>query len=465
MRPRPATMAEEAFNRDSMSILQKLESRFARFAGHLPIVRIGGHYLLKNGMRVGPVASREGLFFRVNGSFFKNPPIYFDDSGQGYSAPGWRCEAYDIVEPIRPGKPAPAEMTGVGLLPDHQLERLILAGNIAASAAIEPGQIQPASLDLRLGSWAVRLRASFLAGQGKTVEERLCDFAMHRMDLSKGAVLEKGCVYLVPLQEHVKLPAGIQGLANAKSSTGRLDLLTRLVTDDGTEFDRLPEGYAGPLYAEICPRSFSVLVRPGMKLNQLRLRVGEARLDDAALTRLHNKSPLVDGEPIIGGGLGFSVDLQGTGIIGWRARPHSGVIDLEKIGAYPARAFWDPLEAENGRIILDPGAFYILKSREAVAIPADHAAEMSPYLALAGEFRVHYAGFFDPGFGIGQYGQGARGVLEVRCHEAPFVMEHGQCVGRLVYERMAAKPNRLYGATIASNYQGQGLKLAKQFCE
>ena len=285
------------------------------------------------------------------------------------------------------------------------------------------------------------------------------------MDLTEGAVLEKGCVYLVPLAERIRLPEGVEGVANAKSSTGRLDLLTRLVTDDGTEFDRLPAGYDGPLYAEICPRSFSVLVRPGMRLNQLRLKAGEARLDDGALRALHDRTPLVNGPALIDGGLGFSVDLRPAGgdLVGWRARPHAGVIDLDRIGAYPARDFWDPLTAEDGRLILDPGAFYILVSREAVSIPADHAAEMSPYLALVGEFRVHYAGFFDPGFGIGAEGAGARGVLEVRCHEAPFALEHGQVVGRLVYERMAEAPQRLYGADMASNYQGQGLKLAKQF--
>lgn len=350
-----------------------------------------------------------------------------------------------------------------GVLPDHRLRALIAEGVIASDAAIGADQVQPASLDLRLGTWAARLNASFLAGAGRSIAARLADFEMHRMDLSAGAVLEKGCVYLVPLQERLRLPKGIEAVANAKSSTGRLDLLTRLVTDDGTEFDRLPEGYDGPLYAEICPRSFSVLVRPGMRLNQLRLRAGAARLDDAALARLHARTPLVDGEALIDGGLGFSVDLRGEGLVGWRARPHAGVIDLDRIGAYPARAFWDPLTAEEGRLILDPGAFYILVSREAVAIPPDHAAEMSPYLALAGEFRVHYAGFFDPGFGIGEDGRGARGVLEVRCHETPFALEHGQTVGRLVFERMAEPPQRLYGAGIASNYQGQGLKLAKQF--
>lgn len=371
--------------------------------------------------------------------------------------------AQRLMDCVIPPHHRSARMPGV--LPDHQLHRMIEDGTISAARPIEEGQVQPASLDLRLGNWALRLRASFLAGEGRSIADRLRDFEMHRMDITSGAVLEKGCVYLVPLQERLRLPRGFEAVANAKSSTGRLDLLTRLVTDGGTEFDRLPEGYDGPLYAEICPRSFSVLVRPGMKLNQLRLRQGEARLDDTALTALHRRTPLVDGTPLIAGGLGFSVDLEGGGTVGWRARPHTGVIDLDRIGAYPAQAFWDALTAEQGRLILDPGAFYILKSREAVAIPHDHAAEMSPYLALAGEFRVHYAGFFDPGFGMGEQGRGARGVLEVRCHEAPFALEHGQCVGRLVYERMSSQPERLYGTGISSNYQGQGLKLAKQFIE
>lgn len=352
-----------------------------------------------------------------------------------------------------------------GVLPDTALRRMIADGAIAAETPIGEGQIQPASLDLRLGGHAWRLRASFLAGRGQSVAARLADFEMHRMDLSQGAVLEKGCVYLVPLMERVALPPGVEAVANAKSSTGRLDLLTRLVTDDGTEFDRLPEGYDGPLYAEICPRSFSVLVRPGMRLSQMRLRQGQAVLDDAGLAALHATDPLVDGTPLIDAGLGFSVDLRPAegDLVGYRARPHSGVIDLDRIGAYDARDFWDELRTTEGRLILDPGAFYILVSREAVAIPPDYAAEMSPYLAMVGEFRVHYAGFFDPGFGHGAAGRGARGVLEVRCHEAPFALEHGQVVGRLVYERMAARPARLYGAGIASNYQGQGLKLAKQF--
>ncbi|MFN4159422.1 MAG: 2'-deoxycytidine 5'-triphosphate deaminase [Gemmobacter sp.] len=353
-----------------------------------------------------------------------------------------------------------------GVLPAQDLRALIEAGAIAAAPPVTPAQIQPASLDLRLGSTAIRVRASFLAGAGRSVESRLAEFEMHRVDLTRGAVLEKGCVYLIPLAERLALPAGLSGVANAKSSTGRLDLLTRTITDGGTEFDRIPAGYTGPLWAEVCPRSFSVLVRAGMRLNQLRLRQGGAVLDDAALTALHGRVPLVDGQAVISDGLGFSVDLRpGAGdLIGWRAKPHSGVIDLDRIGHYPARDFWEPLQGRDGQLILDPGAFYILVSREAVTIPPDHAAEMAPYLAMVGEFRVHYAGFFDPGFGwAAAGGAGSRGVLEVRCHEAPFVLEHGQVVGRLVYERMAAVPDVLYGAGLASNYQGQGLKLSKHF--
>jgi dCTP deaminase len=353
-----------------------------------------------------------------------------------------------------------------GVLPDSALRQMIASGALAATPPIQDDQVQPASLDLRLGSVAIRVRASFLAGKGARVADRIAEFEMHRVDLTAGAVLEKGCVYIIPLAEHLALPAAVTAVANAKSSTGRLDLLTRTITDGGAEFDRIPEGYAGPLYAEVCPRSFSVLVRAGQRLNQIRFRSGQAALSDADLAALHAMEPLVDGTPLISEGLGFSVDLKpasGT-LVGYRAKPHTGVIDLNRIGHYPAREFWEEVHADNGRIILDPGAFYILVSREAVTIPPDYAAEMAPYLAMVGEFRVHYAGFFDPGFGhAAAGGTGSRGVLEVRCHEAPFVLEHGQVVGRLVYERMSARPARLYGADIASNYQGQGLKLAKQF--
>ncbi|TXH94043.1 MAG: 2'-deoxycytidine 5'-triphosphate deaminase [Pseudorhodobacter sp.] len=357
-------------------------------------------------------------------------------------------------------------MTTAGVLPAQSLRALIATGALAGQPAILPDQIQPASLDLRLGTVAYRVRASFLAGNGARVADRLAEFEMHRVDLTAGAVLEKGCVYVVPLMERLALPAGITAVANAKSSTGRLDLLTRTITDGGTEFDRIPEGYTGPLYAEVCPRSFSVLVRAGQRLNQIRFRQGQSVLSDAELRALHAADPLVSGEAVISEGLGFSVDLKPAkgDLLGYRAKPHTGVIDLDRIGHYPARDFWEEVRATDARIILDPGAFYILVSREAVTIPPDYAAEMAPYLAMVGEFRVHYAGFFDPGFGhAAAGGQGSRGVLEVRCHEAPFVLEHGQVVGRLVYERMSERPDTLYGAGISSNYQGQGLKLAKQF--
>ncbi|MCX7644859.1 MAG: 2'-deoxycytidine 5'-triphosphate deaminase [Rhodobacteraceae bacterium] len=355
---------------------------------------------------------------------------------------------------------------GPGVLPDTGIRDLLASGAISAGAPVAAEQVQPASLDLRLGHTAHRVRASFLAGAGRSVAERIAEFEMHRVDLGPGAVLEKGCVYVVPLQERLALPEGVEAVTNAKSSTGRLDLLTRTIADGGTEFDRIPAGYAGPLYAEICPRSFSVLVRPGMRLNQIRFRAGQARLDDAALRALHAETPLVTGAAVIDEGLGFSVDLRPAGgdLVGYRAKPHTGVIDLDRIGHYDPAEFWEEVRTREGRIILDPGAFYILVSREAVTIPPGHAAEMAPYVAMVGEFRVHYAGFFDPGFGwAAAGGAGSRGVLEVRCHEAPFVLEHGQVVGRLVYERMAAVPERLYGTGIASNYQGQGLKLSKHF--
>ena len=355
-------------------------------------------------------------------------------------------------------------MTGV--LPSQAIEKLLENGEITVTEPTVAGQIQPASLDLRLGKVAYRVRASFLAGKGQSVADRLREFEMHQIDLSDGAVLEKGCVYVVPLMEHLALPDYITAVANAKSSTGRLDLLTRPITDGGAEFDRIKPGYNGPLYAEICPRSFSVLVRPGMRLNQIRFRTGQAVLTDAQLTALHEHSPLVDGPAVIQDGLGFSVDLQlpGSDLVGYRAKPHTGVIDLDRIGEYDPRDYWEEVRSSDGRIILDPGAFYILVSREAVQIPPEYAAEMAPYLAMVGEFRVHYAGFFDPGFGHDAAGgAGSRGVLEVRCHEAPFVLEHGQVVGRLVYEKMAEVPNQLYGSGIASNYQGQGLKLSKHF--
>ena len=354
-----------------------------------------------------------------------------------------------------------------GVLPAQTLRAMAADGAIAADAPLAEGQIQPASLDLRLGARAWRVRASFLAGAARRVADRLADFAMHEIDLGPGAVLETGCVYVVELMERVALPADVSGAANAKSSTGRLDLFTRVIADNGVEFDRIPAGYAGPLYAEISPRTFSVLARRGVALTQLRLRRGAAGLTDAEHGAIHARDGLVAGAAaLIDGGVGFSVDLSiADGPVGWRARPHSALIDLDRVAAYDPAEFWDPVRPDRaGAVILDPGAFYILVSRESVHVPPDCAAEMAPYMAVAGEFRVHYAGFFDPGFGnAAEGGAGARAVLEVRCHEAPFALEHGQTVGRLVYERMAETPDILYGAAIGSTYQAQGLRLSKHF--
>ncbi|MFQ1700745.1 2'-deoxycytidine 5'-triphosphate deaminase [Loktanella agnita] len=357
-------------------------------------------------------------------------------------------------------------MTRSGVLADHQIREMISSGAITALADITADQIQPASLDLRLGGVAYRVRASFLAGRQRTVKERLADVTMHEITLDGGAVLEKGCVYVVPLMEGLSLPDGMTAAASAKSSIGRLDLLTRIITDHGVEFDRVPEGYSGPLYVEICPRSFSVVVQPGQMLNQIIFRHGKTLMSDDDLRALHAQTPIVSDDPVISDGLGFSVDLKPAegSLVGYRAKPHTGVVDLSKLNHYDPAEFWEPVHTDTGWIILDPGAFYILVSREAIVIPPMQAAEMAPYLAMVGEFRVHYAGFFDPGFGYADAGgAGSRGVLEVRCHEAPFVLEHGQVVGRLVYEHMSALPDTLYGSAIKSNYQGQGLKLSKHF--
>jgi len=353
-----------------------------------------------------------------------------------------------------------------GVLADRQIRQMIADGGITAASPILNEQVQPASLDLRLGAVAYRVRASFLPGKASSVEQRLSELTMHEVALTGGAVLEKGCVYVVPLMERLTLPEGMTAAASAKSSIGRVDLMTRIITDHGIEFDRVPEGYDGPLYAELCPQSFSVVAQPGQLLNQVIFRHGKTLLSDDELRAVHARSPIVSGDPVISDGLGFSVDLKPASgdLVGYRAKRHTGVVDLSKLAHYDPAEYWEEVRTSDGRIILDPGAFYILVSREAISIPPDCAAEMAPYLAMVGEFRVHYAGFFDPGFGYDAAGgTGSRGVLEVRCHEAPFVLEHGQVVGRLVYEHMSEVPEQLYGVDIKSNYQGQGLKLSKHF--
>jgi len=361
-----------------------------------------------------------------------------------------------------------AEPSRPGILTDHQIDTLIAQGAVSAAAPFLDGQVQPASLDLRLGPKAYRIRASFLAGRGMTVEQRLRDIALHEIDLTGGAVFEAGCVYLVPLLESLALPADIAGIANPKSSTGRLDVFTRLIADRGEAFDRVEAGYRGPIYTEISPRTFSVVARTGSRLNQMRFRRGSALLDDAALAKLQARTRLVDGTPDIESGIALRADLTGdakSGFIGYRAKRHVGLVDVDRIGAYESLDFWEPLSARAAKtLILDPNEFYILASKEAVHVPATHAAEMVPFNPLVGEFRVHYAGFFDPGFGSAEAdGVGARGVLEVRSHEVPFVLEDGQIVGRLVYEELAGTPGRLYGQGIGSSYQRQGLKLSKHF--
>ncbi len=327
-----------------------------------------------------------------------------------------------------------------GVLSDSEIKRAIKQGWIGADAPFLDDQIQPASVDLRLGEFACRLRASFLPGVGARVLDRLdADTVMHRIDLREGAVLETGCVYLVQVQEELALPAHIHGAANPKSSTGRIDVFTRLITDGAASFDHIATGYQGPLWAEISPCTFSVLVRTGTRLSQVRLRRGPP----------HPKREI-----------NFTMDLSLKGPAGFRAKRHSGVIDVDRIASYDPRDYWEPMEARKGRVVLDPGQFYIFASKENVVIGGDEAAEMAPIRPELGEFRAHYAGFFDPGFGIAP--NEGRAVLEVRSRDVPFIVEDGQPVGKLVFEPLSGPVDRLYGEA-GSNYQGQGLKLSKHF--
>jgi len=357
-----------------------------------------------------------------------------------------------------------------GALASQHLQALVDDETIRIEAELDQDQIQPASLDLRLGKTAFRVRSSFLPGPDRTVAQCLNQMAMHRIDLSDGAVLEKSCVYIVPLLESLDLPRHLAAAGNPKSSTGRLDVFTRLITDYGVEFEQVPAGYTGPLYAEIAPLTFSVLVRQGSRLSQLRIRSGVSVIDDQQHVALQNEMRLVDCDLTdheIKNGVPVSVDLAGdcqTGLIGFRAKRHCNVVDVDKRAAQHFAQFWEPLYANNGQLTLDPGEFYILVSKEAVHVPPDYAAEMVAYDTLVGEFRVHYAGFFDPGFGAPEAnGGGARAVLEVRSFDVPFLLEDGQNVGRLVYETMLETPDKLYGQGVQSNYQAQGLKLSKHF--
>jgi dCTP deaminase len=367
----------------------------------------------------------------------------------------------------------PAHSTGI--LPCQELRALVLRKEIRGLETISEDQYQPASLDLRLGPKAFRVRASFLPGRG-SVNQKLEEFAMHEMDITQGGDLERGCVYIIPLLEGLDLRHRTSAVGNPKSSTGRLDIFTRLITDKGTAFDQVPEQYSGQLYAEVSPRTFSVLVRKGSRLCQLRVRRGKPSTSDEELRRLQKQHQLIEvqgegtggREHSIESGVPVSVDLEGRqsgGVIGYKAKNHSGLIDIDKVAQYEVLDFWDPVTApQRGGLILDPAEFYILASREAVRVPPGYAAEMIAYDTLVGEFRVHYAGFFDPGFGHSEAGgDGSRAVLEVRSYEVPFVIEHGQLVGRLQYERLMSTPEILYGQRANSSYQGQGIKLSKHF--
>lgn len=342
-----------------------------------------------------------------------------------------------------------------GVLSGEALRRLIDDGAIMANPGAR--QIQPASLDLTLGPKARRVRAAFLPSERAGLEERLAALTLHELDLTDGAVLERGCVYIVELQEQLALPQGLTATANPKSSTGRIDVFVRLLTESHEGYERVPAGYRGKLYLEICPRTFPIIVRRGSSLNQLRIRDGMTDLsDDELRIVLGPKSHVAEG-------LNLSVDLSSDlgEIAGWRARRHAGLIDVDKVGVLDPHAYFEPIAPpKEGFITLDPDEFYILASREEVAVAPELAAEMVAIDEELGAFRAHYAGFFDPGFGIEAP---SRAVLEVRGFDVPMILEHGQRVARLGYERLQEVPAALYGGAQSSNYQGQGLRLSKHF--
>lgn len=366
--------------------------------------------------------------------------------------------------------------TGEGILPSQEILHFAQTGIIRSSREIQEDQIQPASIDLRLSHEAYRVRASFLPGRSTTLLNKATDKGLltGKIDLSEPTRLEPHAIYIIPLMESLDLPSDVYGIANPKSTTGRLDIFTRLITEHGDEFERVRRGYRGELFVEVVSQSFPIIVQAGMSLNQLRFGRGKFIVaGDAKLRQLDQDDLLIDADESSGRfdidrGLRVTVDLAGNGsdIVAYQAKRFSPPIDLSKINYYDVADFWQPIyKNEKRQYILEPGEFYILASKRRVRVPTDLAAEMLPYDLATQEFRVHYAGFFDPGFGFGRDGEipGTRAVLEVRANEMPILLEDDQFVGRLNYYNMSAKPSKVYGGTIGSNYQQQGLALAKQF--
>jgi dCTP deaminase len=366
-----------------------------------------------------------------------------------------------------------------GVLPSQRLREAISREWIVAGHWRIPSEsVQPASVDLRLGEHAWALRCSFLPDSDSTVEEKIEDLAFERIDLRDGATLERDRPYLVPLIEELRLPDELRAKANPKSSTGRLDVFTRVLTDRNHRFDEISDGYHGKLYLEVVPRTFAIRVKTGLALNQVRLMSADARLSDDELLALHATSPLLylDSQPLadselsLADGLFLSLDVSGSAesIVGYRAKKNSLPIDLTRVGALKWRDYWEPVNPEKGgRIVLEPEVFYLLLSAEGVSIPPSYAAEMLAYDPTAGELRTHYAGFFDPGFGYARdhTTPGSRAALEVRARDVSFMVEHRQPVCKLAFERMAEEPDVLYGKELGSNYQGQLTMLSKHFLE
>ncbi len=362
-----------------------------------------------------------------------------------------------------------------GILPAQEIRELIRNGKIRSRAEIAEDQIQPASIDLRLSDKAYKLKSSFLPSGKSLIGPKIRQLLVEEIDLTQPAVLAPGNVYIAQAAEYLDLPPGMEAKANPKSTTGRLDIFTRLLTEGQQIFESVPKGYSGDLYVEMFPRTFPIIVKAGTKLNQLRFYRGESESNDEQLRKLAQKRPLVyenggtPNKPMIRGGLRISIDLSGSGdtVVAYKGKKTDIPIDLARVGAYDIEQFWQPFYARDlgGCLVLNPGEFYLLASKERVSVPPDYAAEMESYDPSIGEFTVHYAGFFDPGFGYGESGEikGTNAVLEVRAHEVPILLEDSRDIGRLIYHKMADRPDKVYGSGIGSSYQQQHLALSKQF--
>jgi len=331
------------------------------------------------------------------------------------------------------------------------------------SLYFKKSQIQPSSIDLSLSDECYEIKTSFLSPDSK-VRDKLNKIYSKKINLKTSKIFKKNKTYIVRLNETLHLNNSISGHCNPKSSTGRLNIFCRTILDYCDEYEKIPKNYNGEIFLEITTRSFDIKISKGDKLNQMRLRKKTNNyLNDKDLKKINKRNALIftNKKNIIENGLRISVDLSNDNkICAYVAKKTSLNINFSKISFYEIKKFWKPLKPVNNSLIIEKNKFYILKSREKIRIPSNLAGEMIPYDTGIGDFRAHYAGFFDPGFGDPK---GSYAVLEVKTNELPFILEDGQTIARIKYEKLNKKTFLVYGSIINSNYQNQKLALSKHF--